>query len=70
TLAEVQSQLGHYKEALSAIDSLWMVYMKNAPDPKFGFGKELLKDCEIATILLLLNTKVLKYCTYIAYLHK
>uniref|UniRef100_A0A914ZEJ0 Factor VIII intron 22 protein n=3 Tax=Parascaris TaxID=6254 RepID=A0A914ZEJ0_PARUN len=57
-LAECQSRLGLYSDALITIDELWTTHMKNSSDdPKFGPGKELLKDCEIACVLLLLRTK-------------
>ncbi|KHN87364.1 hypothetical protein Tcan_17402 [Toxocara canis] len=57
-LAECQSRLGMYSDALITIDELWTTHMKSAPDPKFGPGRELLKDCEIACVLLLVKTKV------------
>lgn len=56
-LAACQAELGLHAEALATVDDLWTVHMKNAHDPKFGYGDELLKDCEVASVLLLLQRK-------------
>ncbi|VDK73098.1 unnamed protein product [Litomosoides sigmodontis] len=56
-LAACQVELEMYADALATVDDLWAVHMKNTDDPKFGYGEELLKDCEIASVLLLLHRK-------------
>uniref|UniRef100_A0A915PKA6 Mediator of RNA polymerase II transcription subunit 22 n=1 Tax=Setaria digitata TaxID=48799 RepID=A0A915PKA6_9BILA len=56
-LAACQIELDMYTDALATIDDLWMIHMKNTNDPKFGYGEELLKDCEITSVLLLLHRK-------------
>ncbi|VDN02683.1 unnamed protein product [Thelazia callipaeda] len=56
-LAACQAELELYSDALSTVDDLWTLHMKNTNNPKFGYGDELLKDCEIATVLLLLFKK-------------
>ncbi|CAG9537812.1 unnamed protein product [Cercopithifilaria johnstoni] len=56
-LAACQVELEMYADALATVDDLWAVHMKNTDDPKFGYGEELLRDCEIASVLLLLQGK-------------
>ncbi|VDN94659.1 unnamed protein product [Brugia pahangi] len=54
-LAACQVELEMYADALATVDDLWALHMKNTDNPKFGYGEELLKDCEIASVLLLLR---------------
>ncbi|VDK87185.1 unnamed protein product [Onchocerca ochengi] len=56
-LAACQVELEMYEDALATVDDLWTLHMKNTDDPKFGYGEKLLKDCEFASVLLLLQRK-------------
>ncbi|VDP16129.1 unnamed protein product [Onchocerca flexuosa] len=56
-LAACQVELEMYEDALVTVDDLWTLHMKSTDDPKFGYGEELLKDCEFASVLLLLQRK-------------
>lgn len=56
-LAECQVELGLYTDAIGSIDELWATHMKCAPNPSFGYGKDLLKDCEISCVLLLIRNR-------------